>query len=64
MSSLYVVIDSKGELPRGWNWVDIIKVMLEYCINVLDMCIFFPVITLFPSLSHCYHPLQLYANSM
>lgn len=22
-----VSTDNKGELPRGWNWVDVIKVM-------------------------------------
>ncbi|MEE6460886.1 hypothetical protein FKM82_001126 [Ascaphus truei] len=27
--------DHKGELPRGWNWVDVIKVMLQNLRDVL-----------------------------
>lgn len=23
-------LDHKGELPRGWNWVDVVKVQLTY----------------------------------
>ncbi|NXG43785.1 RWDD4 protein, partial [Psilopogon haemacephalus] len=25
--------DNKGELPRGWNWVDVIKVTELYCMH-------------------------------
>lgn len=27
--------DEKGELPRGWNWVDVVKV--RTIIDIIDM---------------------------
>ena len=26
-----VTTDAQGELPRGWNWVDIVKVSTKSC---------------------------------
>lgn len=35
--------DAQGELPRGWNWVDVVKVRVCYaavcCNNTVIVCV-------------------------